>query len=425
MKSTSILRLFAALTTLFVGVKLSAQTDSAVWTNLTKPTASIPLPKGFPATAFDSAGYSFGSTIITANPYTYTAKLGIYKTVKPPSTDLHLPFGDTLNSMVQFAPTDTGTGTNILASAGLWEAGGSSGFQDRYIQFSLTASSNFTVTSVVAPIFSAGGSTGTGSYYYSTDGTNFTLLADGKAQAKIVPILKSDFSINTITVPDVVITAGETFYVRFVPFQNTTSTKAISKKGLGFERFAIYGNAGGVVPVKFSGINASLINKQSIINWNTGIETNVVNYSIERSINGFDFKEIGKTAATNSKNYSYTDQSPVSGINYYRIKSIDKSGALTYSSIVKVISQPKTGITIFPNPITNLKVNLQLEGVSAGKYAVNIYASNGQKVSSTSLNVVNSSIAQALTLPSSVKTGTYELELTNGATRVTKTISVQ
>lgn len=63
---------------------------------------------------------------------------------------------------------------------------------------------------------------------------------------------------------------------------------------------------------------------------------------------------------------------PIAGTDFYRVKSIDKSGALTFSTVVKVISQPKTRITIFPNPVNNLKVSLQLEGISAGKYSVKI-----------------------------------------------------
>jgi len=295
--------------------------------------------------------------------------------------------------------------------------------KSRYIEFSFTTSQTFTVTKIVAPIYSAGSSTGTGSYFYSTDGVNYTLLISGKSQAKIVTILKSDFTLNSIDVPNVVLTAGQTFYFRYLPTQNTTKTS--TGKGLGFERITILGSQGNLAPVTFSNINASINNKESLINWSAKNEINTVNYSIEKSSNGSEFKEIGIVAASKRLNYSYTDLTPTSGVNYYRIKAIDNNGAVLYSSVVKVLNQTLSGITVFPNPVIGRKLNIQIDGVTIGHYTLNIYSINGQKVSSTTLTLSSSSLSQTLALPNSIKAGTYQLELSNGFNRITKTISVQ
>ena len=178
------------------------------------------------------------------------------------------------------------------------------------------------------------------------------------------------------------------------------------------------------LPVRFAAINANLVSNIVKINWTSEVEINTVSYSIERSIDGINFSPIGKIFAANDGNYSWIDQTPANGVNYYRIKSTDKDGSVNYSSVVKVIRQFKFGITVFPNPVTNQKLNLQLDGFELGQYAINIYNINGQLVSSTPVNMQNSSLSQTMTLPN-IKPGIYQLEMTNGATRVTKTISVQ
>ena len=415
MKSNSIFRLLFVLTTLFVCYGVNAQTDSVVWANTTKP------PTGFPSSAFDSAGYNYGSSILTANPYTF-AKMGLYKTLKPvAATSVYLPWGigDTSLSIREYAPTDTGTGSPV--TIGTWEGGDTLGLPSRYFDFSFTTNSTFTVTKIVAPVFSGGGTTCTGSYFYSTDGVNYTLLISGKSQAKVATIVKTDYTLNNILVPNVVLNAGQTFYFRFLPMSN--STKTSTGKGLGFSRITILGSKGTLSPVSFRSLVANLINGKSLINWSTENEINTVSYSIEKSSNGIDFNELGSVVASKSGSYSYTDLSLASN-NYYRIKSIDADGSYQYSSVVKVSGQAKSGVSVYPNPVLERKVNIQLDGVQGGLFTANVYSVNGQKVASSSINLAASTLS-TLELPASVKSGVYHLELTNSATRITKTIFVK
>ncbi len=415
MKSSFTLRSLLVVITIFSSLSLFAQTDSIVWTNTTK------VPTGYPATAFDSAGYAFSSTAVTPSEYTFV-RLGLYKTIKPASTSTFLPFGDTTLSLREYAPTDTGAAFPVVATTGTFEANklDSTRKVGRYIQFSFKVNANktFTVTNISAPLFSGGGTTILADFQYSTDGTNFTTFLPGTLNT--TPI-KSSLVGNTIAVPNVKVTAGSTFYLRLVPFLN--STKASTGKGFGFEGLKIYGISV-TLPVRFTNINASLLSNTVKVNWITE-EAGTLNYSIEKSTTGSDFKEIGKIFASNSSNYSWIDQTPANGVNYYRVKSTDNNGTVYYSSVVKVLRQTKTGVTVFPNPVINKTLNLQIDGMTEGQYTVNIYNINGQKVSSTPINMTNSSLSQTLTLPNTAKAGIYQLELTNGVTRTTQTISVQ
>ena len=61
------------------------------------------------------------------------------------------------------------------------------------------------------------------------------------------------------------------------------------------------------------------------------------------------------TAAGNSSSalyYSFTDNKPFAGINYYRLHLVDIDGKSAYS-VTKLLNFGSTQITILPNPVYN------------------------------------------------------------------------
>ena len=75
------------------------------------------------------------------------------------------------------------------------------------------------------------------------------------------------------------------------------------------------------------------------MNWLSSNEENLNTYQVQRSTDGSNFADLtnGNMAAKNSSNavnYNFTDNNPVSGINYYRLKITDKAGKISFSTIV-------------------------------------------------------------------------------------------
>ena len=102
------------------------------------------------------------------------------------------------------------------------------------------------------------------------------------------------------------------------------------------------------------------------------------------------------------------------GNNFYRIKSIDKNGAVHYTAIVLVnINGGKTSVTVMPNPVPDKMVNLQFNNLVAGKYNVVLYNSIGQKVYMRTIEHPGGSASQSLTFPSSTARGIYVLKVFN------------
>jgi hypothetical protein len=114
-----------------------------------------------------------------------------------------------------------------------------------------------------------------------------------------------------------------------------------------------------VVPLRllsFTGIVESNANK---LNWQTTNEINTKDFIVERSANAINFSAVGKVDAQTSSaithSYNYTDNAPLPGTNFYRLKMEDKDGKFTYSNVVKInyTNGNANTIIISPNPFSN------------------------------------------------------------------------
>lgn len=149
------------------------------------------------------------------------------------------------------------------------------------------------------------------------------------------------------------------------------------------------------LPIKLASFNANASFDKVNLTWSTATETNVASFAIERSVDGKGFINAGKVSAvgntTSTHSYSYTDDaSKLSGIVYYRLKTIDKDGKSAYSSVQQVVLKAsKNGITnMYPNPL-HVGQDLKLNYTSIKSGTANIQLTNvlGTKVVNTNLSV--------------------------------------
>jgi hypothetical protein len=183
---------------------------------------------------------------------------------------------------------------------------------------------------------------------------------------------------------------------------------------------------GAITPVTFGGISASVASNLVKLNFNIETETNTNSYIIERSANGDAFIEVGTLKANHSVNYSWMDNSPNIGNNFYRIKAVDNNGTFQYSTVVRInIGKVKGGLNVYPNPVKGGQLNVELVGINKGEYKARIYNMNGTLVHTATILSEGTSLSKLVTLPSAITVGHYTLEVTNGSFKTTKLISVQ
>jgi hypothetical protein len=135
--------------------------------------------------------------------------------------------------------------------------------------------------------------------------------------------------------------------------------------GLGLVTLASFSGSPVILPITLVNFAASLNSNGSVgLTWATDEEENSAYFNIQRSANGGAWTNIGKVAAQGNSSvttdYSFTDASPVSGTDDYRLQSTDLNGSYTFSS-VKVIrtAGQSAGFSIFPNPASS-QVNVSL-----------------------------------------------------------------
>jgi hypothetical protein len=73
------------------------------------------------------------------------------------------------------------------------------------------------------------------------------------------------------------------------------------------------------------------------LDWRTGTEEQNDYFTIERSGNGRDFREIGRLPgagnSTQLQDYVFYDETPLPGLNYYRLRQTDLDGAYSFSPV--------------------------------------------------------------------------------------------
>jgi len=112
-----------------------------------------------------------------------------------------------------------------------------------------------------------------------------------------------------------------------------------------------------VIPVELVSFNATVIEGKVKLSWFTATEINNSGFSIEKSRDGVNFKEIyfiaGNGTTTQRNVYSYTDNDVSYGVYYYRLKQVDNDGTFNYHNIISVdLGSPKSFLLEqnFPNP---------------------------------------------------------------------------
>ena len=123
--------------------------------------------------------------------------------------------------------------------------------------------------------------------------------------------------------------------------------------------------SGSVTPIRLLSFNGLKEDRSVQLKWQTSSEQNSKSFDVEFSADGMLWDKIGEVAAagvsSTERNYALRHNSPVNGINYYRLKQFDLSNNYSYSNIVAINFTIK-GVSlnsVYPNPFVNqLKIDV-------------------------------------------------------------------
>lgn len=136
-----------------------------------------------------------------------------------------------------------------------------------------------------------------------------------------------------------------------------------------------------ILPLQWLSFTAQKQNEVVLLQWSTASEVSTLNFQIERSTDGKNWKNIGAVSAsgnsTEPRHFGYRDNMPANGISYYRIRQNDNDGRYSYSKIERVnISIETKPFKLVANPVVNK--TLQLEINSSSSQTITLISNDGK-----------------------------------------------
>lgn len=152
-----------------------------------------------------------------------------------------------------------------------------------------------------------------------------------------------------------------------------TNSPAIANFGLGNT----------ATPVTLMSFDAHKKDNTALLVWATATEQDNKGFDVERSNDGRSWSALGFVASQSETgnsalklDYNYTDNNPLNGKNYYRLKQTDHNGVYTYSEVKMVSIDKVTTVNIYPNPATSI---VNLSGLT-GNESICVYNASGRVV---------------------------------------------
>ncbi len=173
----------------------------------------------------------------------------------------------------------------------------------------------------------------------------------------------------------------------------------------------------GVVPVKLLSFTGKVENNKSLLYWTTASEENFDHFEVERSINGTEFSSFVSVASKapngSGATYNTIDNFPFAGINFYRLKMVDRDGSFAYSNIVKLQTGKKElAVTqLFPNPVQD-QLNIQLQSDKKQAASLSIIDITGKTLKVITVNLTAGINNTSINL-SAYSSGTYMIKFSN------------
>lgn len=185
-------------------------------------------------------------------------------------------------------------------------------------------------------------------------------------------------------------------------------------------------NSNSTLPLSLIAVEAYIKEQGIQVNWTVNTEINIERYEVEQSADDQTFTFSAIVPARNNnvvEKYSWFNATANPGNNFYRIKIIEKSGAVKYSETINVkVSNLYAGITISPNPVKANLVTLHFSNIEKGRYTVSMYNNLGQKIYNDMIEHITLSGVYTLKPLKKIPKGVYRLAINKEDKSITKTL---
>lgn len=183
------------------------------------------------------------------------------------------------------------------------------------------------------------------------------------------------------------------------------------------------------LPLELLKFEAKTDDSRIKLQWSTASEKDNAFFEVQHSRNGHDFTPIGTLPGADNSNvtqyYNFVHAYAPKGINFYRLKQIDKYGQFQYSVnvVAALYDENVDRLSVDPNPATD-RLHLRLPEHNGLDYNLQILSHTGQIVYTAKVFRDEHTLEETVHLPS-INPGVYFILLSNAMYRETEKLVVQ
>jgi methionine-rich copper-binding protein CopC len=106
-------------------------------------------------------------------------------------------------------------------------------------------------------------------------------------------------------------------------------------------------------------------------------------------------------------------------------RTANRSAGSQEEIVVVAVTETRSGIQAYPNPVTGKQFTLRMDSVATGRYSMELYTTAGQLAYRQQVDHTGKSVAYPIQLPSSLTRGMYVLRLKRIKTDFTEKLFIE
>lgn len=165
--------------------------------------------------------------------------------------------------------------------------------------------------------------------------------------------------------------------------------------------------ATGPQPISLLFFKGSLEPNKISLSWSTASELNFDYFDLEKSSDGKNFNSIstikGNGTTNENHDYSFNDEKPLIGKNYYRLKSVDFDGYTETFNVVMVDFDGSKSFSVWPNPSDGVSFTAETNFTPISRAYVAVYNTMGSEIAHFEV----SGNSSTLNIPVKLESGVY------------------
>jgi hypothetical protein len=188
-------------------------------------------------------------------------------------------------------------------------------------------------------------------------------------------------------------------------------------------------NQNTVLPVELLSFNSEIENKTIKLSWQTASEFNSEYFELERSADGENWEVLGRLVAAGNSNtqidYSFIDQNPLMGDNYYRLHQVDFDDRDEYFGPIHqryANEDINVQLRIYPNPNTDGQLTIKTNSNMMLGDVIEIYDVAGRLQKTITVSEEANSMQLNI---SDLKKGMYVVRYQNQEIQLTERLIIQ